>query len=226
MNTLIFYLSRLVVLIFILPAHEFAHAYAAHLNGDDTAKYSGRMTLNPLKHFDPVGLVCFLLVGFGWAKPVPVNPWNYKHYKKGCFWISVAGVLTNLLLAFLSFPLYLICLNFAGGLGLFGKFLTMVFYWGFALDLSFCVFNLIPVYPLDGFRLVDAFSKKRGKVYNFLRVYGHYILLGLILLSTVADMIPQLAFLDIFGYLMNFVVNIVGYPITAFWDMIFRLIFG
>ena len=82
---ILLYLSRFIVLLFILPAHEFAHAFAAYKNGDDTAKLYGRYTLNPLKHFDPVGLICFLIAGFGWAKPVPVNPYNFKNFKKGSF---------------------------------------------------------------------------------------------------------------------------------------------
>ena len=230
LNDVIFYLARFAVLLFILPAHEFAHAFAAYKNGDYTAKFSDRYTLNPLKHFDPVGLVCFLLVGFGWAKPVPVNPYNFKNFKKGCFWVSIAGVLTNFVLAFFFYPLFLLAFYFLPKLSfipeLLTEFILYVTYFGFALDLSLCVFNLIPVFPLDGFRLVDTFAKKRGKVYQFLRTYGYYVLLGLILLSSVARNSPQLASFDIFGYFMTFATDIVGYPITAFWSFIFKLIFG
>jgi Zn-dependent protease len=85
-------------------------------------------------------------------------------------------------------------------------------------DLSFAVFNLIPVYPLDGFRLVDTFAKKRGKVYEFLRTKGNLVLFGLIILSNLASRNQNLAFLDIFGHLMNFAVEVIGFPITAFWN--------
>ena len=220
------YLSRFIVLLFILPAHEFAHAFAAVKNGDNTPIAYGRYTLNPMKHFDPIGLVCFLLVGFGWAKPVPVNPYNFTNLKKGSFWVSIAGVLTNFVLAFLFYPLLLLALNFLPNMGIISQFITMVFYWGYALDLSFCVFNLIPIFPLDGFRLVDTFAKKRGKVYQFLRRYGYYTLLGLMILNSVANSVPQLSFLNIFGYFMKFATEIVGYPIKAFWEFIFSLIFG
>lgn len=224
-DDLILYLSRFVALLVVLPAHEFAHGYAAYKNGDNTAKYMGRLTLNPFKHFDLVGLVCFLLAGFGWAKPVPVNPYNFKDFKKGSFWVSIAGVLTNYILAFICYPLFVLSSSFLGGAGYLGEFMIMIFYWGFALDLSFFVFNLIPVYPLDGFRLVDVFAKKRGKLYMVARKYGYYILLGLILLSSAAGRMPQLEPLNIFGYFMKFAINIVGYPITAFWGWIFKLIF-
>lgn len=219
------YLARFLVLLFILPAHEFAHAFAAYKNGDDTARQMGRYTLNPLKHFDVVGLLCFIFVGFGWAKPVPVNPYNFNNYKKGCFWVSVAGILTNYALAFLFYPLYIFAMLFLGVSRYECLFVVYLFYAGFALNLSFFVFNLIPVFPLDGFRILDVFTKKRSKVYWFLRNYGYYLLLGLILLSSVADAIPALNFLDIFGYFMNFAVNIVGKPITALWNLFFK-IFG
>ena len=93
-------------LIYVLPAviialtfHEFGHAYVANLNGDPTARIMGRMTLNPFKHIDPLGFLCMMLIGFGWAKPVPVNPNNYRDYKKGELTVSLAGVGMNLLLA-------------------------------------------------------------------------------------------------------------------------------
>lgn len=225
LNDVILYLARFLVLLFILPAHEFAHAFAAYKNGDNTAKYSGRYTLNPLKHFDLIGLVCFLIAGFGWAKPVPVNPYNFKDYKKGCFWVSIAGVLTNYILAFLFYPLFYLSFTFLP-VNHFTEFVVTVFYCGYVLDLSFFVFNLIPVYPLDGFRLLDTFIKKRGSAYNFLRKYGYYALIGLIILSSMAGRNSNLSFLNIFGYLMRFATNVVGYPITKFWQLIFSLFLG
>ena len=231
METVIAYLARFAVLLFILPMHEFAHAFAAHLNGDDTAKAAGRYTLNPLKHFDVIGLVCFMLVGFGWAKPVPVNPYNYKNYKKGSIWVAVAGVLANLILAFLFYPIiylvntYLYPLADGSALFIFARFLLYVALYGFMLDLSFFAFNLIPVYPLDGFRLADAFVKNKGAGYEQYKRVGYYVLLGLILFSSLCSYIPELKFLDVFGYFMNFCVKIIGYPISWFWDTIFGVNF-
>lgn len=220
MTDYLIYIARFLVLLFILPAHEFAHAFAAYKYGDDTAKNMGRLTLNPIKHFDAVGLISFMLIGFGWAKPVPINPYNFKKRKLGMFWVSIAGVLTNYLLAFLFYALYVLVVTNLPITNSVVNFIALVFYCGFLLDLSFFAFNLIPVYPLDGFRVIDTFVKKRGEGYKFFIKYGQTVLLGLMLLSIISDMIPQLYFLNIFGYFMNFAVDILGYPITAFWNLI------
>ena len=96
-------LAAFIAVTLIISFHEFAHAYAAYKCGDPTAKFAGRMTLNPAKHFDPLGIVMFALAGFGWAKPVPVNPRNFKNYRWGSFWTAIAGVLCNFLFALLFF---------------------------------------------------------------------------------------------------------------------------
>jgi Zn-dependent protease len=179
-----------------------------------------------MKHFDPIGLICFLIAGFGWAKPVPVNPYNFRNFKKGSFWVAVAGILTNYALAFIFYPLMYLTYALLPLNNYFTYFIYLVFYMGFALDLSFCVFNLIPVFPLDGFRIIDTFVNKRNRVYQILRRYGYYVLLGLIILSSMASRIPQLESLDIFGKFMTFAVEKFGYPIKAFWNFIFSLIFG
>ncbi len=228
MDRFIELLASFLAVIVVLSFHEFAHAFVAYKCGDPTAKYSGRMTLNPVKHFDPLGVVLFAIAGFGWAKPVPINPNNFDNYRKGCFWTSAAGVITNYLMAFLFYPIFILVLNFllpvvAGTYAEF--FFYFLFYYLFVYSLNFCVFNLLPLYPLDGFRIMDALNKKRGKIYWFLRQYGHYILLGLILLSTVADYIPELRSIDVLSYVMSFAINILGWPITKLWGLIFNAIF-
>lgn len=213
--------SFLAVMV-VITLHEFSHAFVAYKCGDPTAKFSGRMTLNPLKHFDPLGIVAFALVGFGWAKPVPVNPNNFRKYRSGCFWTSAAGIIMNYISAFLFCPIFLlVCRYFLGNT--FGHELVWYFtYYLFAYSLSFCVFNLLPFYPLDGFRIVDALNKKRGKVYRFLRNYGYYLLLGLMLLHLLAGRIPYFGYIDILGYVMNFAVGILGWPIDKFWSLIIK----
>lgn len=229
MEQIVSLLAKFIAVIFVLSLHEFAHAFVAYQCGDPTAKWAGRMTLNPMAHFDPVGIVMFALVGFGWAKPVPVNPDNFKNRTRGSFLTSGAGVAVNYLSAFLLYPLFLLALQFyfnALPQATFGHlFLYWLTYYLFAYSMSFCVFNLLPLYPLDGFRLVDSLNKTRGKAYCFLRDYGEKILTGLIVLSFAADLLsaylPAFAYLDILGYVMRFATNIFGKPITAFWNLIF-----
>lgn len=104
-------------------------------------------------------------------------------------------------------------------------FLYTLFWALVSCSLSFCVFNLLPFYPLDGFRIVDAVNTKRGKIYQFLRDKGHYVLLGLILVHFLSGRIPYLEYIDVLGYVLTFAINILGRPITLFWGWIFGLIF-
>ena len=213
------YISVFLALIIVLPLHEFAHAFAAVKNGDLTPRLAGRYTLNPLAHFDVIGLLCFVLAGFGWAKPVPVNPNNFTNQKRGRFTVAIAGVTANYILAFVAYPLWLLSFKIPQ----FGYFtavlqLTLLYMW--YMSLCFFVFNLIPVYPLDGFMAVDALTKRQNAVYDFLRYKGIYVLYALFAMSIAADIfnLPQL---DVLGTCIRFVVNYIGFPISWFWGLIF-----
>jgi Zn-dependent protease len=222
----VYLLGSFLAVMIVITLHEFAHAFVAYKCGDPTAKFCGRMTLNPVKHFDPLGILMFAVAGFGWAKPVPVNPNNFKHYRSGSFWTSAAGIITNYLSAFLFCPIWALVFLYV-----MPKFEGMYMYYflqGFfaslvVSSLSFCLFNLLPFYPLDGFRMVDALNKNQGKVYTFLKQYGYYILLGLSLIHFLASRIPYLYYIDVLGYVLTFVKGILAKPITLFWEWIFKL---
>ena len=148
------------VLLFSMVAHEYAHGYAALRNGDPTAYQLGRLTWNPAKHIDPfltiiLPLLTFVTAGiaFGGAKPVPVNPRNYRNFKKGDIIVSLAGVTTNLIIAFLCVPVILL-VYFIGSrvppLATASSVLQLMLVYGILLNLALCAFNLIPIPPLDG----------------------------------------------------------------------------
>jgi Zn-dependent protease len=160
------------VLLIAFPVHELSHALIAQKLGDPTAKNMGRLTLNPIKHLDPIGTVCLILTGFGWAKPVPINPFNFKNRKGGMALTALAGPLSNLVLGFISLflllklPLPVIAAN--------------LLYFSAVINISLCIFNIIPVNPLDGSRILAFFLPDR--IEAFLYRYERFIMIGLFLL--------------------------------------------
>ena len=219
----------------MLCPHEWGHAFAATKCGDGTAKAYGRLTLNPIKHLDPLGFVCCALVGFGWAKPVPINPYNFKNYRKGLFLTAIAGVLVNYLIAFVVYLLYVLFVRFALAemltLGAFMSYLgELIFYTLlniYSFSLAVFVFNLLPLYPLDGFRVVESCTRQINPVRRFLRNYGQMILIILIAESFICDILSDYVewakYCDILGYVMYFATDIIGYPIKLAWDWILKL---
>lgn len=243
MSDIIYYVASLFAVICVLCPHEFAHAFIAYKNGDPTAKFSGRMTLNPFKHLDPIGFVLCALAGFGWARPVPVNPSNFRKRKVGMFTTAIAGVVTNYIIAFLAYPLYLLVIRFLSGFSsvstvanIFITFLFWLTYLIYAYSLYSFTFNLLPLFPLDGFRVVQSFTREINPVHRFLRNYGQIILIVLVLWSFFCNImtdyvpiyingenVPIFTYMNVLHYVGWFATNILGFPITAVWDWILTI---
>ena len=194
--------------IFAICLHEYAHAFAAYKLGDPTAKTCGRMTVNPAAHFEPIGLIMFLLVGFGFARPVPINPNNFVNYKKGLLITAFAGVIANLIQMIVGFGMMIGfgCLFIGQTVGTGGYYVFYLLYY-FSLYLTLLnavliAFNLLPIFPLDGFRVVEALSKTESGYIRFMRRYGAYILIGIVVIGFFFERIgiPQG---DIFGMYLS-----------------------
>lgn len=182
------FFSRVLALLFALTFHEFAHAWMAVKFGDETPRWAGRLTLNPIKHLDPVGSLMLLLVGFGWAKPVPVNAYTLKRkHPAALMMVALSGPLSNFLMAVIA----AIPLRF----GLFGPIYSdtsftynlYVFFANFmVINLGLMLFNLLPIPPLDGEEvLAFILPQKATYFYEQIRPYGSFILLGLLVLGQV-----------------------------------------
>ncbi len=220
-ETVLELLSLFLAIMLTIPVHEFAHAFVAVKCGDNTPKYSGRYTLNPLKHFDPLGLVMMALVRFGWAKPVPINPGNFKHQRRGVLFVSLAGPLSNLIIAFIAYPLLLLSLLFLPDIMLFDDFICIFFSVMASLNISLFLFNLLPIFPLDGFHILETFFKRDNAFLRFVRQYGSYILLGLILIGILADSFYLLNYVDLLGMYLNVCGNFIFRIFAAFWGIFF-----
>ena len=208
MNTVewVQFLLLIPIILFSLSVHESAHAYVAHKLGDDTARNFGRITLNPAKHFDPVGFLFLLLFGFGWAKPVPVNTRNMKNGRWGFVATSIAGPLSNILLAFISAilaELTLVVLTHIPSMGGISGMLTYSFFqMAVSLNVGYAVFNLLPIPPLDGSRLWTALLPRRIAEWTFrYERYMQYALLIFLCLGAFTDVINNITSTVTYGIL-------------------------
>lgn len=217
MDRLVYYLLSAVAALIALTVHEYCHGYAAYKLGDDTAKNFGRLTLNPIKHIDPYGAICMVLFHVGWAKPVPVNARNFKDPKKGFAITAAAGPASNLILGFFSALIYLVVFALVKDLTFtsktFGYLLisnTLSFLYIFhSINIGLGLFNLLPIPPFDGSRLLNVFLPP--KTYFAIMKYEKQIYIGV------------LVWLLLGNYVAGFIRNIVGGGILYWLAGIFSL---
>lgn len=208
----------LVVLAFVLviaisfTLHEFAHAYVAFKQGDPTPKRDGRITLNPLNHIDVVGFIMVMFFGFGWARPVATQPAYYKKGKLSYFYVAVAGVVVNIIIAFLAYGASIgVQLNFveivsAANYEVF-FFLNTFLSFLASLNVLLFVLNLLPVAPLDGFKVVEAATKPGNRVVAFMRKYSLFIAAGAVMLLSVTNF-------------LQLMTDYISTPMLDFWIFI------
>lgn len=197
-----FLISFVPVLLFSLTFHEFAHAWSAYRLGDPTAAAMGRLTLNPLRHLDVFGTLVLVMSGFrfGWAKPVPVNIFNFRDPKFGMFVTAVAGPVANLILAFgCGLVLRLMGPEAIDGVQGYGAAIYQVFFWGLVMNLCLAFFNLIPLPPLDGSRILLGLAPREWEepLIRFQRI-GPMLLFGLIAIGFIAHFSPLWLFIGPF----------------------------
>jgi len=209
------------VILFALTVHEFCHAWVADLLGDDTAKRQGRLTLNPLAHLDVLGTILMFMVGFGWAKPVPVNPLNFKNPRKGMWLVAIAGPASNLLMAIVSGlvlrsgVLSIVGLDTASSLTGMASTLIIIIILTLQFGIALAVFNMIPLPPLDGSRvLYGLLPEKQAYAYSRFEPYGILILFGLFFFGS-----------RVFTYILWYPVSIItkvlsGYSYFDLWRVV------
>lgn len=188
-------LFRIPALLLAITVHEYAHGRVAYHFGDATAKWHGRLSLNPLRHLDPIGTITLLLFGFGWAKPVPINPYNFRDYRSGLLWVSFAGPLANFILAFAS--LFFLYLPVRAGLywGAYYQFMEILAIFNILLG----VFNLIPLPPLDGSKILAALAPdKIAAFFRKIEPYAPILLMVLIFSGATGRII-----IPLFGYIFD-----------------------
>lgn len=177
-----FILAYIFAVALAFSAHEFSHALVAYWCGDKTAKAQGRLSLNPFKHFDGFGLLSFLLVGFGWAKPVPINPLYFRNYKKGVRLVSSSGVITNFVLGIIFSCMFFFISPLLNINNMFFMFIYFFLMIASTINFSLALFNILPIFPLDGFNFLASFLKPDNKFLQFMYKYGSIILLVIIIL--------------------------------------------
>lgn len=231
LTVLCFVAFILAIYLAIVP-HEIAHGLAAKWNGDLTAQVNKRLTMNPLAHFDMIGFAMLLLMGFGFAKPVPVNPNNFKKPRRGLFTVAIAGICYNFaaMIVFCMLTALMCFINASVEVNVYVfEFFYQFFYLGARINMMLFLFNIIPLGPLDGFKIIEAYVERDNKFVGFLRRYGTYILIGLFALhfavNYIVEYAPNIQFLQYFD-ILGLYLHYGSFGIAGSVLSLFGLMFG
>ena len=211
-ETLLGIVALLMALFIAIPFHEFAHAFVAKKQGDYTAVAYKRCTPRALAHFDLVGFLMMMLFGFGWAKPVPVNPNNYKHGRKSQFLVSIAGIVMNLLLGTVFLFIYMLIFKIDSSFyvsSYYGYMLEMFLIYSFSLNFGLAIFNLLPIYPFDGYNIIDSMCKYENAYLKFAKRYSSILFL-IIIFTGIYDLCYGYIIENLYTALINLFGKILG----------------
>ena len=207
-------ISCLVVIFITLPIHELAHGFVANKLGDPTARYQGRLTFNPLAHVDYIGAFSIIVFGFGWAKAVPVNMGNFKNPRRDMAITALAGPVSNLLMALVCNIIVCLFVYVIGFKSIVLYYIVMFFNYISQISVSLAVFNLIPIPPLDGSRIISAFLPPRI-YYNLMRYERYFFLLFFVLMAS-----------DVLAVPLSYAIGSVDSALFWLASLPFRLIMG
>lgn len=196
---------RIPALLIALTIHEYSHARAAVALGDQTPRYHGRLTLNPIPHLDPIGLIMLWIFKMGWAKPVPINPGNFRNWRQGTIITSLAGPLSNIAVALVT--AFLAAAVQVGGYQLSGPVMEIVYYL-YWYNLIFAIFNLLPFPPLDGSKVLTVFLPSRyDHILQQFEQYGPFLLMALVYLGVIVKITgPLMGMID---SVIKLIINVV-----------------
>ncbi|MBR2988350.1 MAG: site-2 protease family protein [Clostridia bacterium] len=223
-NDIIEFVIAIFAILLAVILHELAHGYAALWMGDETAKVRGRLTLNPASHFDPLGFLMLVFARFGYARPVPINPNNFRHRKRGLFIVSLAGIALNLVLAFFSVGLYILLATLANqattNFAFNACYYTALFFnWFCIININLALFNVLPIYPLDGHNILESITRPTNRVVKFVRAWGPYILFALFGISMIVSVMNMPFYFDPLGTYITYARNGILDLFFKFWSL-------